>query len=295
MTGCRRGRGRGLAVLLFIAVLAIFHAPASAHGFFSHGRTVFFHDVYVAPGEVVNGDLNVLFGNATIAGTVRGDVNIVGGTVDTAPGAEIDGEIHSAASESLRAMAPWMIMRSPMNPFTRQSRHLWVKLASSIVVLVVFLLFPLRVRLALERVEKHPGLSAAVGAIAVVAVIPIAILLVLSIIGIPLVLLEFAALFVGLWIGQGAISLLVGRRLYELVVPNATPSPLGALILGLVVVGAAEVVPLVGWAVTALIWLVGLGATILAFAREGYMRTLYTRTPFGGGPPYGGPPMNRPA
>jgi hypothetical protein len=171
---------------------------------------------------------------------------------------------------------------------------MWVHLTSSIVVLFVFLLFPLRVRLALERVETHPGLSAAVGVMASVAIIPIAILLFLSIIGIPLVFLEIAGVFVAICIGTGAISLLVGRRLYELISPNTTPAPLAALILGLIVVSAAEIVPLVGWAVTALIWMVGLGATILAFGREAYMRTLYARPPFGG-PPIGGPPMNRPA
>lgn len=305
MTGCRRGRGRGLAVLLFIAVLAIFHAPASAHGFFSHGRTVFFHDVYVAPGEVVNGDLNVLFGNATIAGTVRGDLNVVGGTYTTLDGAEIDGEIHSATTSSLNAVAPWLVSSSGVGafgafgnhvPFMHARSHLWWSIASSVIVLMVFLIFPFRVRLALERVELHPGLSAVVGAIAFVALVPIAILLVLSIIGIPVVILEFAAVFVGVWIGTGAISLLVGRRLYELISPNRTPSPLMALILGLVVVGAAETVPVFGWAVMALVWLVGLGATILAFAREGLMRASYVSTPYrGGNPPMGGPPMNRPA
>ncbi|HXP93000.1 MAG TPA: polymer-forming cytoskeletal protein [Candidatus Binatia bacterium] len=276
------------------ALCLALYAPASAREY-SHGRTVLFHDVFIAPGDVVNGDLNVLFGNVTVAGTVHGDLNVIGGTYQTLPGAEIDGEIHSAAADSLMSIAPWMMSTHAMYPFAQQSRHLWVKLASSIIVLVVFLLFPMRVRLALERVERHPGLSAAVGTLALVAVLPVAILLVLSIIGIPLVILEIAAVFVGICIGQGAISLLVGRRFYELISPNRTPSPLGALILGLILISAAEIVPVVGWAVTALVYLVGLGATILAFAREGYLRAMYTGTPFGGNPPYGGPPMNRPA
>ncbi len=291
-----------LVIALVVAVVALFHPPASARDF-SHGRTVLFHDVTIAPGDVVNGDLNVIFGNATIAGTVRGDLNVIGGTYQILPGAEIDGEVHSAAGSALSTMGPWL---APMSnwptdwgwyPFARERHRMWVQLMSSVVVLLVFLLFPLRVRLALERVETHPGLSAAVGTIAFVAVMPIAILLVLSIIGIPLVLLEIAALFVGIWIGKGAISLLVGRRLYELISPNTTPAPLAALILGLVVISAAEIVPVVGWAVTALIWLVGLGATILAFTRESYLRTLYARsTSYGSGnPPVGGPPMNRPA
>jgi peptidoglycan/LPS O-acetylase OafA/YrhL len=135
------------------------------------------------------------------------------------------------------------------------------------------LLFPLRVRVALERVEKHPGLSALTGTVAMVAILPIAIMLLLSIIGIPLIVIEFAALLAGIWIGHAAVALLVGRRLYELVKPHATPSPLGALILGLLVVSAAQTLPVVGWAVTALVWIVGLGATVLAFMRESAFRT----------------------
>lgn len=284
-----------VALAFAFAAFALIDPPASAREF-SHGQTVLFHDVTIEPGDVVNGDLNVIFGNATIAGTVRGDVNIVGGTYQTLPGAEIDGEIHSAASDSLAAMAPWFAAPGGWgwSHFGRGPRHMGINLLSSVVVLLVFLLFPLRVRLALERVERHPGLSAVVGTLAFVAFVPVAILLVLSIIGIPLVFLEVAGVFVGVWIGKGAISLLVGRRLYELISPNTTPAPLAALILGLIVVSAAEIVPVVGWAVTALIWLVGLGATILAFAREGYLRTAYARGPFGR-PPIGGPPMNRPA
>lgn len=287
-----------VALAFVFAAFALSHAPASARDF-SHGRTVLFHDVTIGPGDVVDGDLNVIFGNATIAGTVHGDLNIVGGTYQILQGAEIDGEVHNAAgSDALSSIAPWAPWAATAGgwgwqPFARQRHAMWIHLMSSVVVLLVFLLFPLRVRLALERVEQHPGISAAVGTMAIVAIIPIAILLLLSIVGIPLIFLEFAAVVVATFIGTAAISLLVGRRLYELVSPNTTPAPLAALILGLIVISAAEIVPVVGWAVTALIWLVGLGATILAFAREGYMRTLYARA--SGGPPIGGPPMNRPA
>jgi membrane-bound ClpP family serine protease len=96
-------------------------------------------------------------------------------------------------------------------------------------VLLVFLLFPLRMRLALDRVERHPGLAAFVGIAAAIAVLPVAILLAISIVGIPLIVLEFAAVFVGIWLGTGAIALLVGRRLTEQMLPSTTPSPLYAL------------------------------------------------------------------
>jgi hypothetical protein len=125
-----------------------------------------------------------------------------------------------------------------------------------------------------------------------VAVIPVALLLVVSIIGIPLVVLEAAALLAGIWIGKAAVAILVGRRLLELVRPHATPSPLGALSVGLLIVTAAEIVPVAGWAVTATIWLVGLGAAILGFVRESSFAAFTPAAPGPGPqPPIGGPPM----
>ena len=279
---------RSLAFVIFAlgAVASVFQ-PALAR---SHegGRTVMFQDVVIERDQTVNGDLNVVFGNAKIRGTVTGNVNVVGGSCVLAEGGVVDGEQHCITSDAVSSVAPW-IATAAAPGFDDQSRKMYVKLGSSLVVVLVFLLFPLRMRLALDRVERHPGLSAAVGTGAIVAILPVALLLLISIVGIPLIALEAAALFAGVWIGTGAVALLVGRRLWELAMPRTTPAPLAALILGLVVVSAAEIVPVVGWAVTALVWLVGLGATILAFIKPN------TWSSFAQRPTIGGPPMNTPA
>lgn len=255
-----------------------------------HGSTYLFHDVTIQPGEVVNGDLNVIFGNAVIQGVVNGDLNVIGGNCDTSFGV-VNGEVNCVQTASMNAIAPWIGSWADSIPFVEQTNRLSMTLAANLIVFFMFLLFPLRVRLALARIETHPGLSAIVGLLGLVAVVPLAILLVLSIIGIPLVVLEIAAVFAFVWIGQGAIALLVGRRLAELVRPNTTPSPLMALVLGLVVVSAAEIVPLVGWAVTALISLVGFGAAILGLVPFTTI-PLGTATPSAGSrPTISGPPM----
>jgi hypothetical protein len=69
-------------------------------------------------------------------------------------------------------------------------------------------------------------------------------------------------------IGTAALSLLVGRRLYELLNPSQTPSPLAALLIGLALLTAAELVPIVGALVTILVAVIGLGAAILTLVRE---------------------------
>jgi hypothetical protein len=260
-----------LRVFLIVAAVVLAYAAlrpqiAEAH-ITANGQFVVLRDVTIGPDETVNGDLNVILGDARIAGHVRGDVNTLFGRCVILEGAEIDGESHCVTDGVPRWIAPWIVNSIPFTGIGDQDKHVLVKLGASAIVLLVFLLFPLRMRLALDRVERHPGLAAFVGAVALVAIVPVAILLLITIVGIPLILLELAGVFVGIWLGTGAIALLVGRRLSELVLPKTTPSPLWALVLGLLVVSAAETVPYVGWAVTALVWLVGLGASILACLR----------------------------
>lgn len=293
---CRRPFiGAFAAVFLFFALSHLASAQWGGWGAFHHHRaynhdaTYIFRDVTIGPGDVVNGNLNVIFGNAVVEGVVNGDLNVIGGSCDYTAGV-VNGEVNCVQTASVSALAPWAGSYFGGMPFVEQTNRLSITLAANLIVFFMFLLFPLRVRLALARVETHPGLSGIVGVLGFVAVVPLAILLVLSIVGIPLVLVELAAVFAGVWIGQGAIALLVGRRLAELVRPNTTPSPLAALLLGLVVVSAAEIVPVVGWAVIALMSVVGLGAAILGFVP--FMPAM----PIGTAPPPGrstisGPPM----
>jgi hypothetical protein len=107
------------------------------------------------------------------------------------------------------------------------------------------------------------------------------------------IVLEFAALFACLWIGWAAVALVIGRRLVELTRPHQTPSPLTALVTGLVVVTAAQMLPLVGWAVTSLVIVTALGAALLAFVRETAFRS-FTGAPFASGPGAGAPPPATP-
>jgi hypothetical protein len=279
----------GWALAVFVAALAAagLACPSAALARAHDGSmTRIGQNVYIPPNQTIDGDLNVVFGDAQVAGVVTHDCNAVFGTCTVVDNGEIRGHNNSVANDGMRAFLPWVLGKEyGIGALAEQDHRLFVKLAASLVVVLMFLLFPLRMRIALDRVEKHPALSAATGAVAAIAVIPIAILLALTIIGIPLIVLEIAALFVGLWIGTGAIALVVGRRLSELVVPRTTPSPLFALLLGLVVVSAAEILPLVGWAVTALVWLVGLGSTILSFIRSTQLDAAVHRTPIGPPPP----------
>ncbi|MBV9276657.1 MAG: hypothetical protein JOZ97_00315 [Candidatus Eremiobacteraeota bacterium] len=274
-----------LIVVASLAACMLFSIAPAAAGTVSidHGGTYWGENVTVDRYQVIDGDLTVVGGDALIEGTVDGDVNVYGGHVEMLPGANITGEYHEFGGPYVAALAPWATAAGATSIMHENVRMLQ-SLAYGAIILLVFLIFPVRVRIALDRLERHPGLSAGVGTVALLAVIPVGVLLLVSIIGIPLIPLEIAAVFAGLFIGQAALGMLVGRRLFELIRPQTTPSPLAALVLGLIVIGAAQVVPFVGWFITMLVVLVGLGAGILAFIRESGVAAARA--------PISGPPMN---
>lgn len=273
-----------LAGLLF--AFGVTWLPASARTTMAtdHGGTYFGETVYVAPDQVVQGDITVFGGDAVIEGEVDGDVTVYGGSIEQHPGSTITGQTHDVGGAFASAV-PWAAGASSA---AAQNGKITLLLAYSALVVLVFLIFPVRVRTALDRLEHHPGISAAIGTVALIASVPILVLLAISIIGWPLIPLEFVAYVALVLIGQGALGLLIGRRLYDLVHPQTTPAPLAALIIGLVVLAAAENLPGVGWLVVGLVWLVGLGATILSFIHEAPLMSGRTGT---AGSPIGGPPM----
>jgi hypothetical protein len=268
-----------------LAAVALCSATASAKTLMiDHGGSYFGEDVVVSPEQVVQGDVTVFGGNAIVEGEVDGDVTVFGGTIEAAPGSVITGHQQVYAG-ALSSIVPWA---AGVSSIAADSAKITTLIAYSFVVVLIFLIFPVRVRTALDRIEKHPGLSAATGVVALIASLPIAVLLFISFIGWPLIPLEFVAIIAGVLIGQSALGLLVGRRLFELVSPHTTPSPLGALILGLVVLCAAEILPVVGFFVVALVWTIGLGSAILAFIRETTFSGTHVASP---APPPSGPPM----
>jgi hypothetical protein len=252
-----------IATLLAAFWLTSGTAQAEARSVYRGGT--YWGSVRVEPNQVVEGDLTVFFGDADIQGTVDGDVNVFGGNIDV-DGGSVNGQNHAIGGSVVQTIVPW----APYTTYrdTEADGRIWWRVAWDAVVLVMFLIFPVRARMALGRVEAHPGLATAAGLFAWVAVIPVAILLCCTIVLIPLVLVEFVLLVAGTFIGHAALALLIGRRFYELLQPKTTPSPLVALVLGLVLLTAAELVPVVGTLVLLLVALVGLGAVIITFVPD---------------------------
>ena len=278
---------RALALLIFgLAFAGSLFACATAAD--AHARSIFHGglyvgDVIVEPGERVDGDLTVLFGNATLGGDVDGDVTVVGGSAYVGPQASVRGQINAVGGDVVGPQEA-----AALGAFPHQDGRMFWPVAWDVVVIVAFLLFPRRTRMALDRLERHPGYCTGAGIAAWIAVVPLAAILLCTVLLIPLIPLEAIALLLSMFLGQAAIALLLGRRFIELVAPTMTPSPLAALCIGLALVTAAELVPIAGAVIGALVAIVGVGAVALAFVREESFTGTVGRLPR---PPVSGPPM----
>jgi len=276
-----------IAALVLLAGIAL-RAPAQAEvQSIYHGGT-YVGSVIVEPGQIVQGDLTVIAGDATVEGVVDGDVDVIGGSLYERPGAQITGQVNTIGGDVASTLVPWSSPPPYRADTAGDYRVLW-RIAADVIAILFFLIFPVRARVALERLERHPGLCATVGLLGWVAVVPLAILLLCTILLIPFILVEAAFVFGAVFLGKAALALLVGRRLCEIVAPSQTPAPFLALLVGLVLITAAELVPALGIIVTAFVALIGLGATILAFVGESTITP--NLAPPAPRPPLSGPPM----
>ena len=269
---------------LIFATMLTASARADVPGLYHGGAYV--GSIVIEPDQTVKGDLTVFFGDVTVEGVVDGNVNVIGGNVYARPGAIVTGQVNTIGGDVASAVVPWSA--SPQRaPGLADLRLMW-HVASGLLVVLFFLIFPVRSRIALDRLERHPGLSCAVGLLGWVAVLPVALLLICTIVLIPVVALEAVAVVGAIFLGKAALALLVGRRLCEQIKPNATPAPLVALVAGLALITAAELIPVVGTLVTVFVFLIGMGASILAFSGYPLPDAAGVRVPK---PPLSGPPM----
>lgn len=255
-----------LLTIFVVAVAATSSAALASARSIYHGGT-YWGSVRVEPGQVVDGDLNVMFGDAEVdpGAAINGDVNVIGGNIYNH--GIISGKEHVIGGDQVDSIVPWAPSMTERSTASVDGR-LWWRITWDVVVLVMFLIFPVRTRMALGRLEQHPGLATAAGLFGWVAIIPVAVLLAITIVLIPLIPVEMVLLAAAIFIGHAALALLIGKRFYELLQPTATPTPLVALVLGIVLLTAAELVPVVGTLVTLLVGLIGVGAVILTFVGE---------------------------
>jgi cytoskeletal protein CcmA (bactofilin family) len=204
-------------------------------------------EIRVSESAVINGDLTYRSENeATIAS-----------------GAVIDGETiftpEGGMMSELREGLVWLYRIFVMFSF----------FAILLTGLVLLLIFYRPTLLVSERINSKPLSTFGVGALALFASIPLFALLVITVVGIPLAFLFLSLFMVGLYISHIFVAVALGALIQSSFRRSAPTAPNGYLsfLIGLVVLYALYLLPVVGPLAVFFATCVGIGALVFALLR----------------------------
>ena len=233
----------------------------------------------VITGEV-DGNVDVSIGSLTLGpqSLVRGSVTVTTGSLSRATGARVLGTVSAptpVAHGQLNWTGPhlvWRILaaralfgRAWPLPWAQPWQPHWLLrflayVAFLIVsVMVVSLFGPSTARLA-DALVNRPGVALLAGAAVIILAFPMAMMLLVSVLGIPLIPLWFILLVVGRFFGYVAVSLLLGRQLHWGGQPLGPQLAVAAGVTMQAIVGS---VPLLGLLLSLTVSAMALGAVLV--------------------------------
>jgi hypothetical protein len=233
---------------------------------------------HLQAGKLIKGDLIVIAANAKVDGEITGDIVVVGGNLRLGKHAQVNGDINVIGGEIKRADGA-IVLGSEFSTgklaFLSVLRHLkaenlliWL-IAARIISLIGFIalailvaaLFPDQVKLASDKLEKNYGNSLLWGAVGLLLIFPTFVLLIFSIIGILLIPVFIIFLIAAFWFGWYTVSFLIGKRIIE-ATGRQTESVIPPVVLGILVISAIRLVPLIGSLTTLTVILFGFGTAL---------------------------------
>lgn len=274
-------------------------------------------NIRIENGATVENDVSVFGGNATVSGTVNGSIVVFGGNVLITSSGVVNGNVSAIGGNIMqetgaivrgsinRGFGPRSPFRTilpvlpilPLAPLARDFFEWGFNLIGSMITAIAFatlgalivLFAPDPTRRVGQAVETRPLETAGVGCLTLIVLPVLVLLFTITIIGIPVaLLLLFGAILVGIF-GWSAIGLLTGEKILQALKQHEI-LPVVAVIIGVIVLMVVGQVPLIGWLISLLIVVLGMGAVVLTrFGTRAYPTPpAMTRVPTVGVP--GAPP-----
>lgn len=287
---------RALASGLLALAVAVALAPSAALA--ADGEVAGAEDQIVLSGSVTvprgkeAGEIVVLHGSATVAGVALGDVVVldgpivvngqvsgaviaVTGDVRLGPGAQVRGDVMAGGSVEADPAARVsgdvsegvsFTLRGPLEAVARLLVWLALSLSTLLLLVALVLVAPRGVDAVHEAATTGPWSSAGWGVAALVGLPVLAVLLVVSVLGLPLGLTLLLALALLLFVGFALGAWTVGRLLWR-----PPRSRWLALLFGWLMASAVTAIPYVGGAA----WVAGSGfglgaATVATWRARGH-------------------------
>lgn len=257
-------------LLLVLGVLAA--VPVVGFGAAQRNAVRMGSDLTIPQGTTVY-DAVAIGGNLVVNGSVQHDAVAIGGTVTLNEGAAVG---HNAVAVGGRiigntALVAGDTVEAGVGPhsFPRDIRAFFALLGFLsllgflVLTLLVAAVFPQQVSTVSRVVETEAAPAVLWGIVGILLIVPVALLLAVTVIGIMLIPLELMLVFAAFLFGYIAVSAFIGRRVLTALKRGAWPQ-VGETLLGAVLLMLAGWIPLIGWLVTLAVLLVGFGAVLHA-------------------------------
>lgn len=246
-------------------------------------------DTSLAGGKItvnapVTGDLRAAGGHVTINAAIGGDASVAAGTLELGPEANIAGKLSFRGGEMKRDPAAQVTggidQRTGVKREHREHRGhelsgythgwLWTLGLAVLAALIAAGLPGLSNRMA-QELRERPWVTTLVGLIAITSIPVAAVLVMVTIIGIPLGLLALVVYAALLMVGYVWLAVVMGGFLLDRVKPETaalTAWRAGAAVLAILVLALLTRLPFVGglFVLTALV--VGVGMVVAAAMRK---------------------------
>lgn len=271
------------------------NAHVSANAQIRKDLVSFGGNVTVEENVSIGGTSVVFGGNFDLAGHVQRDVIVFGGVVTLSPTAVIDrdvavigGQVDQKEGAIIRGritrnevFRPSIAPVPPIAPIApvlsgNPAENLWmgaligfgrwfvyaIALAALGALVVVFM--PKQTRQVIETSQAHAMPSVGVGCLTTFVAIALAVLLIITLCGIPFGLILLFVFAVAGAFGWIALGWLAGEKILQaLKVRESWSVPVIAVIAGILLLSVIGAVPIVGWLVGIFLGCLGLGAVVL--------------------------------
>jgi cytoskeletal protein CcmA (bactofilin family) len=225
----------------------------------------------------IGGDLLLGAGTARIDGLIKGDINSGVNSLTIASTASIQGKLNYISKNEANIQPGAQIKgiinhKIPDLPDVKKGleacRLWWIVigfLMTLVLGIVIILLAPRRVKAVTESIRTRPWASLGWGVVILVATPIVALIVCITIIGLPLGLITLAFYTIAIYVTQIFVGLLIGQLIIGTFRKIETRAALvGALVLGLAILRLLRLIPFAGFFFGLVTVLFGLGAILVS-------------------------------
>ena len=220
---------------------------------------------------IVDGDAVAVGGSIHLSeeAIIHGDAVTVGGTINEAEGSMVYGTTVDVGSFDFQDIfESSRFFKGPQGmPGIPRGLKFIPLIGLFALVLLLAVLIPKELSTVASNVKNEPVIMFLWGMLGIILIVPLAVMLAISIIGIVLIPLEILAVFLATLIGYIAVAVIIGKKILR-ALKTDNPSVVLSALLGVLILWLVGLVPFFGSIVKVIVVIIGFGAVIIAVARR---------------------------